>query len=111
MSECHYRILGNDAQDLLVIMVTGELTEKLQQVIEEQIIPQLKQSVLLASQPHKQDVPICTLVFDREAYAPAFFERLWQKYRIAMIIYRKKVRDQWGKPLLNHCCYSTRAIY
>lgn len=87
----------NDAQGLPVMMVTGDLTEKLQQVIEEQIIPQLQQTVLLASQPGTEDVPVCTLVFDREAYAPAFFERLWQKYQIAIITYRKNVREQWAE--------------
>jgi len=87
----------NDARGLPVMMVTGELTEKLQQAIEEQIIPELQQTVLLASQPDNKDIPICTLVFDREAYAPAFFERLWQKYQIAIITYRKNVRDQWAE--------------
>jgi hypothetical protein len=87
----------NDARGLPVMMVTGELTEKLQQVIEEQIIPQLQQTILLASPPDKEDIPICTLVFDREAYAPAFFERLWQNYRIAIITYRKNVRDEWSE--------------
>lgn len=87
----------NDATGLPVMMVTGDLTEKLQQAIEEQIIPQLKQTVLLGSQPAKEDIPICTLVFDREAYSPAFFDRLWQKHRIAIITYRKNVRDEWAK--------------
>lgn len=104
----------NDASGLPVMMVTGELTEKLQQAIEQYIIPQLQQTVLLptSSLPANKEAgeekidnqnevkaddqpPACTLVFDREAYEPAFFERLWQQYRIAIITYRKNVKDQW----------------
>lgn len=104
----------NDGAGLPVMMVTGELTEKLQQAIEQYIIPQLQQTVLLPTSSLKateqsaeekpanmnealtaHQLPVCTLVFDREAYEPAFFERLWQQHRIAIITYRKNVRDQW----------------
>lgn len=104
----------NDAAGLPVMMVTGELTEKLQQAIEGYIIPQLQKTVLLpsASLPqHKEhnertadsqnqdkedkEPPVCTLVFDREAYEPAFFKRLWEQQRIAIITYRKNVQDKW----------------
>ena len=122
----------NDAAGLPVMMVTGELTEKLQYAIEQYIIPELQKTVLLPSPPLSEpadktnnlneqqaadgtkqidikeqvvidqnteqaaDVtPVCTLVFDREAYEPAFFERLWKKYRIAIITYRKNVKDSW----------------
>jgi hypothetical protein len=105
---------ANDGNGLPVLMATGELTEKLQQAIEQYIIPQLQQTVLLPppSLPAEQQAaeektnnqnevkaddqpPACTLVFDREAYEPAFFERLWQQHRIAIITYRKNVKDQW----------------
>jgi hypothetical protein len=108
----------NDATGLPVMMVTGELTEKLQQAIEQYIIPQLQQTVLLPSpsfsaketvteeetadkkEVHTDDQPpVCTFVFDREAYEPAFFERLWKQYHIAMITYRKNVKDIWPEQL------------
>jgi hypothetical protein len=92
----------NDAKGLPVMMVTGELTEKLQQAIEQYIIPQLQQTVLLppAGTPPPSEAadtlpPVCTLVFDREAYEPAFFERLWKNHRIAILTYRKNVKDTW----------------
>lgn len=107
----------NDGQGLPVMMVTGELTEKLQVAIEQYIIPQLQQTLLLPSpgQPAGQDPVLpqmvadqsqpksegeqpaaaCTLVFDREAYEPAFFERLWKQHRIAILTYRKNVKDTW----------------
>jgi hypothetical protein len=102
----------NDAGGMPVMMITGELTEKLQEIIEYQIIEQLQQTVLLpspsppaAAQSNNdesempstatQTPPVCTLIFDREAYEPAFFERLWNQHRIAIITYRKQVRDMW----------------
>ncbi len=84
----------NDEEGLPVMVVMGQLNEKLQDVIEHQIIPQLQQTVL-ANQEPKENEPLCTLIFDREAYEPKFFSRLWEKYRIAVITYRKNVKDSW----------------
>jgi len=85
----------NDAKGMPVLMVMGELTEKLQTVIEDQIIPRLIETKLISAEIGDQGDPQCTLVFDREAYSPAFFQRLWESYRIAVITYRKNVTDQW----------------
>jgi hypothetical protein len=95
----------NDARGMPVMMVMGELTEKLQHAIEHQIIPQLQQTVLLPGPlaeealPQKEEEPAppaCTLVFDREAYDIPFIERLWKNYQIAIITYRKNVKDKWA---------------
>jgi hypothetical protein len=87
----------NDAQGMPVMMVMGELTEKLQTAIEEYIIPQMMQTSLLKPlhQLGGQEKPQCTFIFDREAYEPAFFQRMWVTYRIAIITYRKNVRETW----------------
>lgn len=107
----------HDVQGQPVMMVMGELTEKLQTVIEDMIIPQLQQTVLLPSPPpvaeekeQKREQaeiidsneaqqhpkrPVCTLIFDREAYQPTFFQRLWITWQIAIITYRKNVKDIW----------------
>jgi hypothetical protein len=42
-------------------------------------------------------LPRFTLVFDREAYSPTFFKHLWDCFRIAVITYRKNVKDQWDE--------------
>lgn len=88
----------NDATGMPVMMVMGELTEKLQQAIEQYIIPELLKTCLLP-QAQSSNQPRCTFVFDREAYEPAFFIRLWEKYRIAIITYRKNVKDIWLQSL------------
>jgi hypothetical protein len=51
---------------------------------------------MIAQHDNEQSqTPVCTLVFDREAYEPVFFTRLWDQYRIAVITYRKNVKDKW----------------
>lgn len=85
----------NDAQGMPVMMVMGELTEKLQSVIELQIVPRLIEAKLILADTDGIELPQCTLVFDREAYEPAFFQRLWETYRIATLTYRKNVKDCW----------------
>jgi hypothetical protein len=87
----------NDALGMPVMMVMGELTEKLQEAILGRIIPQLQETVLLPTKaPSDEDqTPVCTFVFDREAYSPAFFFQLWKQHRIAVITYRKNVQDFW----------------
>lgn len=98
----------NDVAGLPVMMVTGELTEKLQKAIEDYIIPELQKTVLLPAKEEEKekvaeeikkdtDPPVCTLVFDREAYEPAFFKRLYEQHRIAIITYRKNVKDVWDE--------------
>ena len=87
----------NDAQGMPVLMVIGELTEKLQTAIEELIIPQLYEAGRLSNDVITIDKPQCTFIFDREAYEPAFFRRLWDNYRIAIITYRKNVKDTWSE--------------
>ena len=101
----------NDVQGLPVMMVMGELTEKLQTAIETQIIPQLKKTCLLAAAngavpaqnqtpdkeqgDKKQTKTICTMVFDREAYDLPFFTRLQKDHSIAILTYRKNIKDKW----------------
>jgi hypothetical protein len=110
----------NDEKGLPVMMVMGELTEKLQQAIEEQIIGRMQQAGLLpvappaadaatatAAQPvateditpasPQEEKPVCTLIFDREGYDIPFINRMWKKYRVASLTYRKNVKDEWAR--------------
>jgi Transposase protein len=91
----------NNKDGMPYFYITGQVNEKLIEMLETQIIP-----TLLKEMPSKYtqeelendpELPRFTLVFDREAYSPAFFQRLWDKYRIAIITYRKNVKDVWGK--------------
>ena len=91
----------NNADGLPYFFVTGEVNEKLQEMITTQLAPRLLE---LTDGRVSQDeldadelLPRFTLVFDREAYSPPFFKQLWDDFRIAVITYRKNVKDKWDK--------------
>jgi len=90
----------NNELGLPYLVVTGELNEKLKDIINEKIIPALLEDTanLISEEELASDAkrPRFTIVFDREAYEPAFFKSLWEKYRIAVITYRKAVKDKWA---------------
>jgi len=83
----------NNHQGMPYFYVTGQVNERLQQMIEEQLIPTLIDQVHASEESSEE--PLFTIVFDREAYSPEFFGRLWEKYRIAVLTYRKNVTDKW----------------
>lgn len=86
----------NDAEGQPLMMVIGELSEKLQEAILTLILPQmLRAGLILPIDQYQSDKPQCTLVFDREAYSPAFFDQLWNEYRISFITYRKYSTDDY----------------
>ncbi|MBL7112763.1 MAG: hypothetical protein ISS19_12580 [Bacteroidales bacterium] len=87
----------NNNDGLPYFFITGQVNEKLQQVIEEQIIPHLNEMVPIKSNLENGDPmsPRYTLVFDREAYSPEFFQSIWNQYHVAVITYRKNVKDFW----------------
>ncbi len=91
----------NDPLGQPYLVVTGQLNAKLKQTLIDQIIPLLVKETAgyidaeqLASDPDRARF---TIIFDREAYEPKFFKWLWERYRIAVISYRKHVTDQWSE--------------
>jgi hypothetical protein len=91
----------NNADGLPYFVVTGEVNEKMQQMIQQKILPELLKNVALKI-PEEQlqadpDLPRFTLVFDRESYSPLFFAQLWREHRVAVISYRKNVTDKWAE--------------
>ncbi len=69
------------------------------QTLRETIVPRLLREV--PAQPTQEQLhkdPFrCRfiLVFDREAYSPAFFKEMWQKHRIACLSYHKYPASAW----------------
>jgi hypothetical protein len=89
----------NNADGMPYFYVTGQVNEKLQEMIRDHIIGDLLHNMpgkysgqQLSADP---DLPRFTIVFDREAYSPVFFKSLWDGHRIAVITYRKNVKDKW----------------
>jgi hypothetical protein len=87
----------NDQRGLPLMVVTGELNEKLKAAIEE-ITPRILEATTAAA---KLGEPAFTIIFDREAYEPAWFKKLWDEYQVAVITYRKNVNDSWDEKLFN----------
>jgi len=91
----------NNADGLPYFVVTGEVNEKMQQMIQEKILPELLENVAIKITEEQlqadPDLPRFTLVFDREAYSPQFFGQLWRDHRVAVISYRKNVTDKWAE--------------
>ena len=85
----------NDQEGLPLMVLTGELNEKLKVAIE-QVIPKILKEVPLPTNPKD---PMFTLVFDRESYEPKWFAKLWEEHRVAVITYRKNVQDKWNENL------------
>ncbi|MDR1897495.1 MAG: hypothetical protein LBR10_11960, partial [Prevotellaceae bacterium] len=92
--------------------ITARVNEKMMEMLEEEIIPQLiklhkisaRQAALMAK---NTNYPRFTPVFDREAYSPAFFKRLWDTYRIAILTYRKNVKEQWAESVFEETAVDT----
>ena len=91
----------NNSEGLPYFVVTGEVNEKMQQMILEKILPELLENVAIKIADEQlqadPDLPRFTLVFDREAYSPQFFGKLWREHRVAVISYRKNVTDKWDE--------------
>lgn len=89
----------NNHQGMPYFMVTGEVNEKLGEMLSDQIIPRLKEHVALPVSEQEllddPDLPRFTLTFDREGYSPKAFKSYWEKDRIAVLTYNKNVKDKW----------------
>ncbi|MDR0572732.1 MAG: hypothetical protein LBG96_01655, partial [Tannerella sp.] len=67
-------------------------------MLEKEIIPQLINIHVITEQQQKMmdanpSYPLFTPAFDREGYSPAFFKRLWEEHRIAVLTYRKNMKE------------------
>lgn len=91
----------NNKSGMPYFYVTGQVNEKLIEMLKKEIIPKLLQEMpsKYTQQELKADpdLPRFTIVFDREAYSPVFFQQLWEEHRIAVITYRKNVKDNWDE--------------
>ncbi|MBN1599998.1 MAG: hypothetical protein JW915_00245 [Chitinispirillaceae bacterium] len=97
----------NNEMGLPYLVVTGELNEKLQTIILNEVVAELLRDTekiinpdVLENNPKQARF---VLVFDREAYDSGFFKLLWEKYRIAIVTYKKNVKDKWDESEFQEC--------
>jgi hypothetical protein len=92
--------------------VTARVNEKMGEMLDSDIIPELLKLHPVSDEQKKRmdenpEEPVFTLVFDREAWSPAFFAKLWNDHRIAVITYRKNVKDKWDESLFEEYIVAT----
>jgi len=91
----------NNKNGMPYFYITGQVNEKLLEMLDQHIIPTLRSEMPCKYSEQEldndPDLPRFTLVFDREAYSPVFFQKLWEEYRIAVLTYRKNVKDLWDE--------------
>ena len=93
--------------------ITADVNEKMNEMLNDDIILKLLEYHPVSEERRKlmdecDQEPVFTLVFDREAYSPEFFAKLWNLYRIAVITYCKNVKDQWDVSLFEKYTVKTR---
>ncbi|MCP4345298.1 MAG: hypothetical protein GY795_07205 [Desulfobacterales bacterium] len=89
----------NDATGLPFFVIEKQINSGLLNTLQEDIIPRLLNDITDQPTQHHFDMNpyLCrfVLVFDREGYSPEFFQKIWQKHRIACITYHKHPDDAW----------------
>jgi hypothetical protein len=102
----------NNELGMPYLVVTSELNEKLKDIILNQIIPALLRDTQTPDTQKflddNKDAARFTMVFDREAYDVPFFKILWDTYRIAVLTYKKAVKDVWPETDFNY--FTTKVI-
>lgn len=84
----------NSKEGMPYFYITGEVNEKLQEMILTRIVPALDK---IGRPDTGSRGPGYTIVFDREAYSPPFFKQLLDDHQIAVITYNKNVKDRWDE--------------
>jgi hypothetical protein len=82
----------NGKDGMPFFFITSTVNEKMLEMLEKEIIPQLLKIHTITEEHKKKmkenpDYPLFTLVFDREGYSPVFFSQLWEKHRISVLTY------------------------
>jgi hypothetical protein len=103
----------NSKEGLPFFFITAEVNEKMLEMFEDRIIPHLIELHNVNSEhkekmANKPEYPLFTLVFDREGYSPASFKRIWEKHRIAVLTYKKNVKDNWDESVFEDVTVETR---
>jgi len=86
----------NSQDGMPLMVITGELNEKLKVAII-QAIEAIKKDLNLSSSTENN--PAFTMIFDREAYEPAWFKSLLKEHHVAVITYRKNMGKEWDKDI------------
>ena len=88
----------NDAVGNPFSTVTTPFTKGLVAALKDDIIPKLIELVPAQTQEDiDSEVPLSTIIFDREGYGMTLFKELWDEYRIACQTYHKFPKADWAE--------------
>lgn len=86
----------NDAVGNPFFSVTSPFTKGLIAALKEDILPKLTTLIPQQSQEDiDNDIPLFTMIFDREGYSMTLFKELWKEHRIACQTYHKFPKEDW----------------
>ena len=91
----------NNALGLPFFSVERPVDHGMLEAITNDIVPRLIKDV--PNQPSQEELDASpdrcrfAIVFDREGYSPAFFQRMWQTHRIGCITYHKFPKEAWDE--------------
>jgi hypothetical protein len=89
----------NDALGQPFFSVDRPVDHGLLEALRSDVVPRLLEDV--PGQPTAEQLQAdpylnrLVILFDREAYSPAFFREMWQQHRIACITYHKYPKEAW----------------
>ncbi len=105
----------NSTEGLPLFFITSQVNEKMIEMLESEIIPRLKELHTVSEEQQRKidkdkDYPLFTIVFDREAYSPSLFKKIWDEHHIAVLTYRKNVKasDVWDEAEFEDISVDTR---
>ena len=99
----------NDAIGRPYFMVEKAIDPGLLKTLESDIVPRLLNDI--PNQPPQEELEknpyLCRfiMVFDREGYSPAFFNKMWSKYRVGCMTYHKHPSKPWRED-----CFSEHTV-
>lgn len=89
----------NDALGQPYFVVSRPVDQGMLEALRTDIVPQLLADVpgqpseaVLQTDPYRHRF---IMIFDREAYSPAFFKQMWDAHRIGCITYHKFPKEDW----------------
>jgi len=89
----------NNKEGLPYFYVSGQVNEKLLEMLSSHILPDLLKQITPKYTEEELaldlDLARFTIIFDREGFSPEYYGKIWQSDRVAVITYRKNVKEQW----------------
>lgn len=86
----------NDTVGNPIFSITTPFTKGLIAALKEDVLPKIIKLIPEQTQEEIDDeIPLLTMIFDREGYSMTMFKELWDEFRVACQTYHKFPKDDW----------------